>query len=258
MYRMVFTTMMIFLVLVGGVGAVEKESVWKSIEEAEKAIEEMKVMGFGVTYANDTLNEAKNLFEEGYYEASELLAKKVLEIKEKAIEVDGLIDQVESKIYELESKGYNVSSVRDIFDRGLSEFMVDNYLGAEELMRRALNELDEIEVKESLERVRKGGVDPVSILLDHLWLLIILFLSVLIIGLKVRDRVNVRKWKEEVRALREEMKNVKRLIGEAQRKYFEEGSMSKMDYELVMSGYTHRLSMIKRRMSFLEEKLRCH
>jgi len=238
--------------------AVGSEGALQAIQEAENIIKEMQVMGFGITYANDTLNEAKNLFDKGYYEASESLAEKVLEIREKAIEVDELINQVETRIYELSSKGYDTSDASKVFDSGFSEFIIDNYLDAEKLMREALNRLDEIEAGESLKRTQEMGFDVLSIVLDYLWLLIILFLFILIVGLKVKEKVDIKNWKKEMENLKKEMENLKKSLSEAQRKYFKEGSISKMDYELISKRYNHRISLIKRRISVLDGKFKDH
>lgn len=257
MYRILLVLVLIFLVI-GSVEATGNEEALKAIKEAENAIEGMEAMDFGITYANDTLNEAKGLFDQGYYEASESLAKKVLEIKEKAIEVDELINQVEAKIYELSSRGYDTSDVSVIFDSGISEFMVDNYLDAEKFMRDALNRLDELEAEESLKRIRKTEFDFVSIVLDYLWVLVIMFLFVTIAGFKVKKKVNTKKWEGELGNLEREMEEIKKSLAETQRKYFEKGLMSRMDYDLMSKRYNHRLSLIKRKTSVLNENLKNH
>lgn len=259
MYRNILLICMMFLLLVSMAKAeISEESALLAIERAEGTIKEMLEMGFGVAYANDTLNEGRNLFNQGYYEASESLAKKVLEIKEKAIEMGELINQVESRIYELSSKGYNVSSVYITFSSGLSEFNVDNYLGAENFMRQALNELDELEAEESLKRIQTRGFDVVPIVLDNLWVLIILFLFILIAGLKVKEKVNIKNWKGELKYLEKETGNLKKSLAEAQRKYFERGSISKMDYDISVGRYNKSLSVIKRKISVLKDKLKNH
>ena len=257
MYRNIILVC-VLLLFVGTAKAELSEDALLAIEGAEETIKEMLEMGFGITYANDTLNEAKNLFDQGYYEASESLAKKVLEIKEKAIEVDELINQVESKIYELSSKGYDMSSVRVTFSSGLSEFNVDNYLDAENFMRDALNELDELEAEESLKRIQTSGVDVVSVVLNYLWVFIILILLILIAGLKIKDKVDIKHLKGELESLEGEMENIKKSLAAVQRRYFEKGSVSKMDYDISVSRYNKTISVIKRKISVLNGKLKNH
>jgi hypothetical protein len=258
MYRNFLLLFVVFLLFSGAAKAeVSEESALLAIGRAEGTINEMLGMGFNVAYANDTLNEARNLFREGYYEASELLAESILEIKEKAMEVDGLIDQVELKIYEMSSRGYNVSSAYVIFDSGISEFNVGNYVDAEISIKGALDELDEIEAWESIKRVQEMEFD-VSPVLDGLWILIILFLLLLIIGLKTREKINVKKLKGKLKLLERETENVKKSLGETQREYFERGSISKTDYDISAKRYNKRLTKIKRLSSALEDKLKNH
>lgn len=258
MYRNFLFLFVIFLLLLSTVKAeVSEESALLAIGKAEVTVNEMLEMGFGVTYANDTLNEARNLFDQGYYEASELLAERVLEIKEKAIEVDGLIDQVESKIYELSSMGYNVSSVSAIFNSGLSEFGIDNYLDAEKLIRQALNEIDELEAEESLKRIGISGYD-ISFVLDYLWILIILSLFIMIAGIKVKKEVDIKNWKRGLKSLEKEMDKMKKSFAATQRKYFEKGSVSRMDYGILVRRYNNNVSVIKRKISVLNDRLKNH
>ena len=258
MYRKILLICMMFLLLVSMAKADMSEDALLAIERAEETIKEMSEMGLGVAYANDTLNEARNLFNQGYYEASESLAKKVLEIKEKAIEVDELINQVESKIYELSSKGYDTSSVYVTFSSGLSEFSVDNYLDAENFMRDALNELDELEAEESLKRIQTREFDIVSVVLDYLWVVIILILLILIAGLKIKDKIDIKHLKGELESLEREMENIKKSLAAVQRRYFEKGSISKMDYDISVSRYNKTISVIKRKISVLNGKLKNH
>jgi hypothetical protein len=256
MYRNFLLFFMVFILFLGAAKAeVSGESALLAIGRAEGTINEMLGMGLNVAYANDTLNEARNLFDHGYYEASELLAKKVLEIKEKAMEVDGLIDQVESKIYELSSRGYNVSSARVIFDSGISEFNVGNYMDAENSMKGALDELDEIDTRESIKRVQEMEFD-VSPVLENLWILIISLLLILIIGFKAREKINVKSLKGGLKLLEREKENMKKSLAETQRKYFETGSISKTDYDIFVKRHNKRLSEIKRHSSALEGKLK--
>ena len=255
MYREILVICLVMVLLVGVVRAEEnKTSASLMIEKAEKTITEMMKMGFGVTYANDTLNEAKVLFSQGYYLGAEALASKVLEIKEKAESVKKLIDQVESRIYEVSSKGYNVSDALELFNSGLKEFEVDNYADAEELMNEALNKLEEIEAEESIKAVQKQS-ELISPLLDNLWLLIIVGLLMLITGFKTKNFVDKRRMKNKIKNLKKEEFKIKKLIKNVQNKYFVTNEISKMDYEMAMKRYMWRLSWIKKEIKLLENRI---
>jgi len=238
-------------------GEVTEASAAQAINDAEAVIREMQAMDFGVTYANDTLNEAKLLLEQKYYAASEALAKKVLDIRESAIRISGLVDTVEARLYDMSSKGYDVSDAKAIFESGLAEFKLGNYEDSEKTMNGAVDKLDEIESEESLKKASaSGGVDVLPLLLDHLWLFIIVFLASLILGVKIKSISSARKRKERIRCLESEKEAAENRIREAQKKYFEKGTISKMDYEIALDKHSKKLADIKKEMSILKAKVR--
>jgi hypothetical protein len=188
----------------------------------------MQNMGFGVTYANDTLSEAKILLEQERYMAAETVANKVLEIKEKAIKVSDLIDVVEARLYNLSSKGCEVNTVQALFNSGLAEFKIDNYIESENIMNQVMNKLDEIEAKESMKKASITiELNFLPMLLDHLWLIIISLLIILVVGLKAKKISKKRKMKIKSKKLEKEKDKLIDKIKEIQKKYFERGIISK-------------------------------
>lgn len=228
----------------------KEESASLALEMAESAIIQMKEKDLGTTYANDTLNEAKALFSEERYLAAESLANKVLEIKNTAEEVKGMIDDVEEKIYEASSRGYNVSEASVLFGSGLEEFRVDNYEDAEKLMNSALNELEEAEAEGSLKKAEEG-TEPLRVLMDNLWLVIIFTLAVLVIGGKIKRHVQIKRTVEKRKRLNKEHDRIENLIRKTQKKYFRTREISKLDYEVVMGRYQKRLSAIEKELRML-------
>jgi hypothetical protein len=235
---------------------VSKESALLAISEAESIVSEMQKMGFGVAYANDTLNEAKLLFFQDHYMASETLAKKVADIKDKAVNVNSLIDAVETRIYDVYSKGYNISEARNLFEAGIAEFRLNNYAESENIMHQTIDKLDEIEARESMKRleiISEFNIFP--LLLDYLWLEIILVLSVLIIGYRTTSTLGKRRTRKKLVKLDRERTLAERRIADLQRKYFEKGSISRMDYEILMERHNKRIVEITKEKSMLKEKL---
>jgi hypothetical protein len=249
--------MLVLFLVAGMANAAENDKAAKAIEIAEKTIAEMQAMGFGVTYANDTLSEAKKLYGEGYYEGAESLASKVLDIKEKAIKTNELINSVETKIYELSSLGYDTSSASEIFDSGVSEFTLDNYVDAEAMMLEAMNRLDKIEAEESLKRVQQRSWISETIM-DYLWVLLVVALASVVIGFRLRERAHVKKCRSEIKSLEAEREKIKKSITDIQTNYFKKGSMSRIDYELLIRNRNNRLSDINRNVSVLNERLKNH
>ena len=249
--------LLVLFLVAGMANAAENDKAAKAIETAEQTIAEMQAMGFGVTYANDTLSEAKKLYGEGYYDGAESLASKVVDIKEKAIKTNELINSVETKIYELSSMGYDTSPASEIFDSGVSEFTLDNYVDAEAMMYEVMNRLDTIEAEESMKSVQQRSWFSETIM-DYLWVLLIVVLASVIIGFRLRGRAHVKKFRSEIKGLEVEREKINKSIAEIQTNYFKKGSTSKIDYEMLIRNYNNRLSDINRKVSVLNERLKNH
>lgn len=248
----------IVLFLIAGIAsAAESDDAARAIESAEKTMAEMQSMGFGVTYANDTLSEARKLYSEGYYEGATSLAAKVSEIKEKAIKADEMINSVETRIYELSSMGYDTSGVSETFNGGVAEFMLDNYADAESMMLEAMNMLDQIEVGESLKRAQQRDWISEAVM-DYLWVLLIAALASVIIGFRLKRRANLKRCRSEIKSLEAEREKIKKSIADAQTNYFGKGSISKTDYEMMFRNFNNRVSDINRKVSVLNERLKNH
>ena len=116
-----------------------------SIEKAENNITQMQELGFGITYANDTLNEARLLFSQENYLGAKSLADYVETIKEKALEIDRLIEEAETRIYTVSSMGIETHEAAELFNAGLAAFEIEDYVTAEELIRGAFNKAEELE-----------------------------------------------------------------------------------------------------------------
>jgi peptidoglycan hydrolase CwlO-like protein len=231
-----------------------RESALQAINDAESVISEMQKMEFGVTYANDTLNEAKLLFAQERYMAAETVAKSVPGIKDKAVKVSGLIDAAETRIYDLSSKGYDVSAAKALFNSGIAEFKIDNYVGSESAMNQVLNSLDEAEAEESAKKAGSPAeLDIIPVLLDNLWLIIILFLFVFIAGLRTKYMHAKRKLKKRLKALDAEKNALSAKIKEVQKKYFKDGAISKADYEMSLDKLNRDLDEVKNELSILKE-----
>lgn len=256
--RLLLTGLIIlFLSAVPVSSEVTRDSALQAISEADSVIGQMQEAGFSVTYANDTLNEARLLLEQKYYEASEALARKILDIRESAIRVSGLMDTVEARLYELTAKGYEVSDAKSLFESGLSEFKLGNFADSEEILGNAVSRLDEIESEEALRRAgAAGGVDFIVLLLDYLWLVIIVFLAAFIAGVKLRSVSAARKRKSRITFLEREKAATENKIREAQKKYFEKGAISKMEYDITLDRHSRKLTEIKKKLSILMAKAR--
>jgi cellobiose-specific phosphotransferase system component IIA len=231
-----------------------KESAMQAISDAESIIKEMQEMKLGVTYANDTLNEAKVLFLQERYMTAETMAGKIAEIKATAIKISGLADAAEARLYDLSLKGYDVGAAQSLFSSGLEEFRIGNYKEAENKINSVISLLDETEARESVKKTGASGTDPWSVLLDNLWLIIAASLATLISGFRAKKISEKRKAKKRAKTLENEKNKLTIKLKGMQKDYFGEGVMPKADYEILLDKYTERLDSIKKELSSLKER----
>ena len=232
-------------------------SALEVIRIAELNITEMQELGFGTAYANDILSEAKILYSQGNFSGAEELARYVAIIKQTSINVDQLIDDTEIKIYDSSVKGINISPAQELFDAALTAFEVEDYVEAEKLVKESSNKVDEIEEEVALQRAleRAKGFNIIKFAKEY-WLVILTSIGILvIIGFLLSRRFEVAKTIDKIKHLEKEKQTIQNLMREAQQKYFEDGVMSKSEYDIARSRYQRRLIRIKKDIPTFQKKL---
>jgi phosphate/sulfate permease len=235
----------------------DKQAASIAMEKAQGWIKEMEQTGFPAIRANDTLNEARLLFDKGYYQAAESLANDVEGIKERAVSISGRIDGVEASLYQSHSKGINVSQPQALFDAALDAFRQEDYESAESLLSQASAKLEELESDYSMKMVAEGkGLEGLMKRIQDNILLILLAAVVLasagIAGAKIRRK---RKIRGRMRRLEAKAEKLNSMMKELQTKYFEKGSVSESEYKSLMERYRKRLTAAKGKKLALEEML---
>ncbi len=228
-----------------------------SIERAENNITQMKELGFGITYANDTLNEAKLLFSQDNYLGAKTLADYVETIKEKALELDRLIDETEIRIYTVSSMGIETHDATELFNAGLSAFETEDYVTAEELIRGAFNKAEELESEAAmgLALEKSKGFDMVQFVRELWWAIIIFVPAVIITGLSVYRRIEIRSIKIRLNNLKEERIYITNLKKTVQKNFFQYNRIKKTEYDIAMKNYNKRLNEINKGIPLFRKRL---
>lgn len=247
-----------FLFILQVVLAQSKESAVQAIERAEEIIEEMKNLGLKVGYANDTLNEAKLMLQRGNYLAAKSLAEYVEVIRDKAIEVDKLIDEVEEKAYEAKEKGLKIEDLEVLLKKGIEYFEEENYDEAKELLLKCLNGIEEREKEKIVARISlKNEIRLLTNFLKENYprmiLSIIVFSSIFSLSYRRFRRYLLE---ERLRKLKKERNVIERLLKNLQRKYFVRGTISKKEYETLSESYSKKLIRVKKNIKVLESILK--
>jgi hypothetical protein len=224
-----------------------------AINNAEAEVQSLHELGFGTSYANDTLNEAKLLYDQGHYLAAESLALKVTEIKELTIETESLIDQVDGMIYESRILGVDVSPAEVLFNQVLSAFEIEDYVQANELLTQTINKLDELESESILQAATKKTwyTNIASVILENHILsiaLVLLVIAVMPVTHMARKSGKIRK---KMKDLEKEKDSLSKLVKDLQVKYFSESKISKSEYERTRDYYRKKASEIERSIKLI-------
>lgn len=181
------------LFVVEAQGNITEKDALDAILQAEKDMEEMQEMGFGIAYVNDTLIEAKKAFEGVDYaklleEAEEindterreyvrkllltaqealggkkagvnypLVLEKTNEIaerKQRAYNISDSLRALELRIEEIKERGLNTAKAEELYSAAAKAFQNENYGEAEELIFQGNGELGDIEAEATLLKAR--------------------------------------------------------------------------------------------------------
>lgn len=227
-----------------------------SINEAQLAIEEMQVLGFGVERVNDTLKEAKLFYQKGNFSLARERAAKIIELKDKAIYVDSQTDEFDLRLYNAEKNGTNTSEARVLFNEAVDAFMDEQYEPAESLLQQASQKLSDIESEEARQRaLQKFEFDTAKFIKDNILSIIaataLLAVLFFVLYRKLELKLTIRK----LRRLEQEKEVTERLLREAQQKYFQLGSWGKSDYESAKRRYEGKIIRLNRQIAVLRKAI---
>jgi hypothetical protein len=255
----IILAMLLLTAFAGGVRAIgtgSRADALAAIDSGVSDINEMQMLGFGISRANDTLNEAMLLFSQGSYAGAESLARYVGAIKEKAVSADGLVDEAEAGIYETGTLGADVSSARELFEKGLEELRKERFEEAETLLKQSLEKLEEakagLAMQKAMQAAEQGNIAG---FLRENWLFLaglLALASAVVLGIYKATKAGRKRGK--IKSLREEKGNIEEIIKKMQKAYFEEGTMSKSEYLLRLAEHQKRSGRIKKELLLLTKR----
>ena len=271
--KSLYLTCIVFLfILVFPVNGQEaNESALEAINLAESQIKEMLELGFTVNYANGTLEEAKLLFSQGKYTAAESLARYVEVIKQKAIEVDRLIDLVEERIYnatlieEVTPAGkfiapmqkLDLSPAQDLFNAAVEAFEIEDYDEAERLLNQAINKVDDIEKEAALAIAleKSKGFNLTDFLIKNWPYIMTSVIVISVLGFFLHRRIKITVLSNKIKDLEREKEVTEELIKKTQEKYFKLKDITKSEYDIAMERYSKSLIVVKKDIPVFEKRL---
>jgi len=280
-----FVSLLLVLMLIPTACAqnVTRELAVKSIDQAERDINEMSGAGFAVKNVNDILTSAKEALERADF--AELIrqnatgslaqqAKKALEglnyqgftydevlkytleissRKQQAYELSDSIRSLEIKIDEYK-KSINTTEAERILGDVKIAFENERYTETEDLLSKANLELEnkktELATVNIMVRFGKNFV-------EKYWLgALITIVFAAIAGWLGWRGYKIKRTREKLRKLKLEKESLNRLMKKAQMDRFKKGEISESIYKIRMEKYSQRLNEVKGTIPVLEAMLK--
>ncbi len=270
-----------------------EEIALSAILESEYDLEEMKEQGFEVTWANDTLIEAKTYFEGQDYTAllkeikqirdnkkrsmaeklllnaqqkigKEVDYKKVLELtrsirerKEKSYGIKDVIRASELMINDFKSRGLDTSEADKVLLESLEEFKNGRLENAREKLEMIGNILIELSGQAALAKtVYKSGRDNAINFLKEHYIILLLFLGSLIAILVLSyNRIKIAILKHGIHDMDIEKDVILDLIKKAQSDYYSKNSIPRKIFDIKVSKYKEKLAEINEKLPVMKNNL---
>ena len=210
----------------------------------------MSGMGYGIGRLNSTLENARLLFSRGEYDVAVTNARYVTVLKDKALLVDGMIDEVELRLQEMSSAGHDVSAPQSLFAEAASEFDSENYEDAESHLTAAMDSLDRIGEEASIERAAEGGLlqRAASFVDENATAIIAAAALVVLLCVLALSRARKSAKRKKVNELKRDIEGTKELMKRLQDDYFNRQSMGKKGYESGMDRLRKNLASSMERL----------
>ena len=272
---------------------ITQETALNSILQAESDMQEMQEEGFGVSWVNDTLIEAKKYFEGKNYTALlqdiekindterkekakallltaqktigvEVDYKKVIELtkainerKKKAYEIYDLIRASGLRIQEFKQQGLDISEVESTLANAVNEFKNERYQDAENLLNSIDKKLIELSAQTTLVKtIYRAGKENIAVFIkEHYKELLLLLGSLLVIAILLYNHIKIAVLRRRIRDMKVEKDVLGDLMKKAQMDYFAKGDITKQTFQIKMSKYKEKLAEINQKLPVAETLL---
>jgi hypothetical protein len=267
------------------------ETVLISQEEAEIAInnsiaiiENMGKNGFSIDFVNDTLYQARRVYQQAIYASilrnlsstydqksnaslalrlidwSNITFNDVLFYTEKissrqkeAYVIYDSLNILSNRISSSSEQGINISYAQELYNESLNAFFEDRYKDAQNLIIQANSDLEKKGTEYFTFRSLASGTLNFFQKYWALILVVVLF-SIPLIRFFLR-KITKRKTENQIKKMKTEFKVLENLIIQTQKQRFKQNSISGVVYNIRVNKYKLRQEQIKELLPVLEEKL---
>ena len=212
---------------------VSREEANSSIMEASWFIDDLSNAGFKTTKISRILEDAQEALEDHDYESAKELCDGIETMKENAFLANDLINQVKNSIENNPSRSFNETQA--ILNLAIAAFEREDYETAFLRAQDAMKAM-ELETRE---------FDLAVFIFSYWWAILSSVIVATVVGVFLYQRIMVATITRRIRDLGREEENIGKLMVEAQKKRFDEKTISSGDYRRIMNRHQKRLTEIK-------------
>ena len=253
---------------------ISRQNVTFSLDEAIRAIEEMKNKGFNVEEVSNILEEAKIKLNASMNKRAWDLAQQIISIRNRAFEVSDLMDRITQALEDPKLTGLITANVvSEVVDENNNTVSVSSLItgnaifgskSAEEVLALAKAAFERGDYDTALQRAksaqvlllleRKGNFGLFLYLYWHYLLLAMIILTLLgLVASRQYKKVSLTRRISEFDGSEE---NIRLLILDLQKKYFS-GKISSQEYHNIMAKYHDDIAKIRKdRISLRNTRLK--
>ncbi len=265
-----FLLIIYFVLILGFVSAQNentKENAELSLSNITKLMQEMNLSGFNVLRINDILKDTRQI-----YDVQIILKTKgrktdfsrvfqyeeeVSRLKELAFQAKDELFSLEKSLEKLKEQGIDVSEGEKIIQEVKQRINNEEYEKAVELAESAREKIAEIESSSTGLKIFYRATKRTLLDLlkeNYIGILSGVFILVLMYVL-FRKRIMRFLIKRKIKKLELRKSNLKKLIQETQKQYFQDGAISEGIYNIRVKKFAELTRDIERQVPLLEEEL---
>ncbi|MFH1786146.1 MAG: hypothetical protein ABH829_00630 [archaeon] len=229
---------------------VGKDVAEEEIKSANEDILVMQSAGFGTMLAEDLYQQALDALAEGDYGKAAELAGEIQQRREKAIEVNSMINEAKARLTESEAGGADVSLAKKVLDQAIAAFQNEDYATAEKLAMETL--LMQFRVSAMVAAPSRTIIDTVLANCRMFSLVFLLTLMLVVGGYKHTSIAIITR---RVKSLEREEKELEKLIDKTDKEYYVEKSLGSREYVELRTKYEEQTSAVKQEEAAMRSKL---
>ncbi len=238
-----------------------------ALNNATKDMNEMIAAGFNVTRINDTINEAKQIFDaqvaleqktkNAKYSGIIAKAEEASRIKSLAFNVSNDIRALEIAVEDVKSKGIEPADAENSLRQAQADFAAERYEQVSASVQSGYEQLNKAQLSTSvLTAIYESSTRTIGGFIERNWQSILATLVILIALIAVFYRqIRIYLAKNKIKDLETEKDIVSSLIKRAQKDYFEKKTLAEGAYHIKVKRFGEIIRDINRQIPILKEEL---